>query len=34
MIESIGIITDGENSDWVLAEQEGLDAYLESVHKS
>ncbi len=28
MIESIGIITGGANSDWVLAEQAGLDAYL------
>jgi dinuclear metal center YbgI/SA1388 family protein len=28
MIESIGIITGGANSDWVLAEQAGLDAYI------
>lgn len=28
MIESIGIITGGANSDWVLAQQAGLDAYI------
>lgn len=28
IIESIGIITGGANSDWVLAQQAGLDAYI------
>lgn len=28
MITSVGIITGGANSDWVLAEQAGLDAYI------
>jgi len=28
LIESIGIITGGANSDWALAKQEGLDAYI------
>jgi len=28
MIESVGIITGGANSDWILAEQAGLDAYI------